>query len=140
MLRPAVLLIGGLSAVAAGAEDAPRHIPPEEWRALVDGRVLHYEANGGYVGREYYLPGSNRARFESADGTCGDGVWTYLEESRAYCFRWPWGTFCFHHLERADGTLAISTVTPAGDPVPSTPQDIVSITKDVFICGTENLS
>ncbi|MEM9725099.1 MAG: hypothetical protein AAF909_06535 [Pseudomonadota bacterium] len=91
--------------VSGGAGDGEEiEFTEDSWRALVEGKTLYYQIDADTVGREYYIPGTNRAVFEYAGGgpdRCFEGVWTVV--NGWFCFEYD-ATHCFRHLER-DGEI-----------------------------------
>lgn len=133
-MRAFLILITLALPALALAQDKIRQIPPDEWEEMTEGRTVYYYIGQEYFGREYYLPGSNAVRFEHVSGQCLEGVWTHLEESFAYCYRWPGDTPCFLHFEEGGQTL-IQPVTPTGEPTGSSLQRVERIEVAPFTCG-----
>lgn len=97
------LTLWPLLAGAADLQPGDRPIPPEEWRALTEGRTVTYTIGGRLWGREFFHPGGERATFLGADGACMTAPWAYAEG--LYCFGYG-GLHCFRHVRR-DGDILI---------------------------------
>lgn len=134
-----VLAVAPASADPAAEVASPAGPPPtvggevyfdaESWRALVEGKTLTYRASGGLMGREYYVPNSNRVVFVYFDGRCYDGSWT--ETDGVFCFAYD-GEFCFHHLRRG-GKLIAREMNGAE-------QIVTSITDETLACTPDLIS
>lgn len=147
-LGPIALVTVALAAPAAAQQIQP--LPPQwqgvaedialdEWLELVEGRTVFYRIGEDHFAREHYPPNSSTLYLEDDMGGCMEGLWTYLERSRAYCFSWPTGLSCFRHL-RAEDDLVILPVTPDGVPTGSSVQGIYDIETQPFTCDAPALS
>lgn len=124
----ALALAAPLAAMAAGAtEPAPADEPIglAEWRAMTDGRTVHYEIDGQVWGREHFHKGRDSATFVAPDGECMTAPWAYAEG--VYCFAYQ-GMDCFRHVRR-DGRLFAVPIAGSGDT-----QEIVRITDEPLSC------
>lgn len=121
-----------MAAQAQGAGPAvsgEADISLEDWRALSSGKTLYYYTSRGLLGREYFVPGGDRAVFIYFDGQCFDGSWSWNDG--LYCFEYD-ARHCFRHLRRGE-RLFVRDLD--GDE-----QDILEITDEVLSCEPELLS
>lgn len=111
-------------------------VPPDEWRALTDGRTVWYFARDGLWGRELYRLGDATAQggmvtFEHRDGECLDARWTH--DAGLYCFDFGAGpAHCFRHLRWQNRLFAISV---SGDV-----QEVKRIDRSGVSCGAPPVS
>ena len=89
-----------LCAAAASAEEREADIGPDAWRALTEGKTLHYYKDGELFGREYYAPDGDRVIFRFPQGQCAEGRWAYADGQ--YCFAYVGELHCFEHVLRGD--------------------------------------
>ena len=109
-LRLAALVLLAAPAFAAGPQPGDAPIPPEEWRAMVEGRTVWYSLNGEHWGREYFHPDKDSATFLARDGQCVTAPWAYAEG--VYCFAYA-GMHCFRHVRR-DGEIVVIPIEGDG--------------------------
>jgi hypothetical protein len=124
----ALALAAPLAAMAAGATEAVPADEPiglAEWRAMTDGRTLHYEIGGEVWGREHFHKGRDSATFVAPNGECMTAPWAYAEG--VYCFAYQ-GMDCFRHVRRG-GRLFAVPIGRSGDT-----QEIVRITDEPLSC------
>jgi hypothetical protein len=124
----ALALAAPVVAMAAGAtEPAPADQPIglDEWRALTDGRTVHYEIGGQLWGREHFHKGRDSATFVAPDGQCMTAPWAYAEG--VYCFAYQ-GMDCFRHVRRGGRLFAVPLSGEGGA------QEIVRITDEPLSC------
>jgi hypothetical protein len=124
----ALVLAAPLAAMAAGAaEPAPAEEPIglTEWRAMTDGRTVHYEIGGQVWGREHFHKGRDSATFVAPDGECMTAPWAYAEG--VYCFAYQ-GMDCFRHVRRGGRLFAVPLSGESGA------QEIVRITDEPLSC------
>lgn len=114
---------------APAATEPVQSFTEAEWRALVSGKTLYYDTPWGFMGREYYVPNSNRAVFVYYDGRCYDGTWS--QDAGLFCFLYD-GRHCFEHL-REGARIFVRELD--GDE-----QDVVRITDEVLSCEPQLLS
>jgi hypothetical protein len=123
----ALILAAPVAALAAGSgappEDEPIGLP--EWRAMTDGRTVHYEIDGQVWGREHFHKGKDSATFVAPDGACMTAPWAYADG--IYCFAYQ-GMDCFRHVRR-DGRMFAVPLSASGDA-----QEIVRITDEPLTC------
>ncbi|MEO1331678.1 MAG: hypothetical protein AAFW46_18685, partial [Pseudomonadota bacterium] len=99
------------------------------WRARVEGKTLYYETRKGYpenyglMGKEYYVPNSNKVVFVYADGDCYEGTWDYADQ--IFCFNYD-DRHCFRQFER-DGEWIVQERD-------GREQAVVKITSEVLSC------
>ncbi|MEO0717778.1 MAG: hypothetical protein AAFZ06_02760 [Pseudomonadota bacterium] len=131
----ALLAAVAVASPAAGENQAPAprehveeiHFSGPEWFALVEGKTLYYKnMSGGFVGREYYVPGSRKAVFIYFDGSCYEGSWS--ESDGVFQFRYD-GDFYFRHIERGGVLIAAEVDGPE--------QVVVDITNEVLSCDRD---
>lgn len=116
----------------AGAEApiAERRFTETEWRALVEGKTLYYETSRGYpdgfglMGKEYYVPNSNKVVFVYANGDCYEGTWDV--EDDVFCFNYD-ARHCFKQFDR-DGQWVVQEMD-------GREQVVVKITNEVLSCA-----
>lgn len=87
-----------LSLIAGSAAAAEAPIEPDAWRALTEGKTLHYYKDGELYGREYYDPDGRTVVFRFPNGACAEGRWAFAEEK--YCFAYANQLHCFRHVQR----------------------------------------
>ena len=93
-----------LTALPGHAADESSVIPPEDFRALVEGRTLHYTVEGEYYGSEQFYPG-DRATWQNPGGSCEQGHWWQI--GLELCFRYG-NTSCWKTYEADDTRYAVS--------------------------------
>lgn len=98
-----LLAAGALIAAPAFASDV--EISPDAWRALTQGKTLHYFKDGELYGREYYAPDGKSTVFRFPNGLCAEGQWAYAE--RQYCFAYAGQLHCFKHLQRDEDIIIL---------------------------------
>ena len=136
-MRPTPLaLLALLAPFAAFAQNLPASgantdIPPEEWRAMAEGRTLTYEINGAFFALEHYYPHSNRVTLQASDGRCLQGTWSY--QAPHYCFYWEnEAPACFRHARIGSEILIIETEN--GQDTPMT-QEMTHVSDAPVSCG-----
>jgi hypothetical protein len=117
--------LAAMSADPAERAPADEPIGLDEWRALTDGRTVHYEINGQVWGREHFHKGRDTATFVAPDGQCMTAPWAYAEG--VYCFAYQ-GMDCFRHVRRG-GRLFAAPIAGSGET-----QEIVRITDEPLSC------
>lgn len=110
-IAAAMVFWAGVSAVAQTADASPpaapaqatpsdggeRLIPFDEFRALSDGKTLHFLLEDGTPwGREYYVPGTQDSVFVFDNGECFEGYWTY--DQQYYCYFYRDEPSCWTHF------------------------------------------
>ncbi len=120
----AALLIAAPS-LATDPAAGERVLDLAEWRALTDGRTVHYELRGRVWGREHFHRGRDSATFVAPDGQCMTAPWAYAEG--VFCFAYQ-GMDCFRHVRRGERLFAVP-LSDAGDE-----QEIVRITDEPLSC------
>lgn len=117
------------AATPSGETEGDVYLTREQWRAIADGRTLYYRnESGAFVGREYYVPGTQRAVFVYFDGNCYEGTWS--ESGGVFEFRYD-DVFFFRHLRRGDSLIAAE--------IGGSEQVVFNITDEVLSCA-ENLT
>ncbi|MEM8657575.1 MAG: hypothetical protein AAF813_07050 [Pseudomonadota bacterium] len=114
-LLVASLGLASLSQAQEVASEGWNDISVEEWRDMVQGRTVTYNAGGQFWANEVYHPSTNHVMIQVADGTCMEGTWSY--ERGTYCFAWiDAPTSCFRHVREGGEILIIPIVdgAPAG--------------------------
>ena len=99
------LLIAALVLAAGPAVASDAEIGPDAWRALTEGKTLHYFKDGKLYGREYYAPDGKSTVFRFPNGLCAEGQWAYAD--RQYCFAYAGQLHCFKHIKRGDDIVIL---------------------------------
>ncbi len=80
-MRKLALALALLAAPPAGAAEL---VTPEAFRALSEGRTLHFSLDGAPFGAEQFFA-DRRSLWRFADGSCEPGRWTAREDD-GICF------------------------------------------------------
>lgn len=118
------------SAPSAPTEDLGRPFTGPEWRALVEGKTLYYETSRGYpegfglMGKEYYVPNSNKVVFVYANGDCYEGTWEVRDQ--IFCYNYD-RRHCFRQFDR-DGRWVVQEMD-------GREQVVVKVTNEVLSCA-----
>jgi len=99
------LLIAAMALAATPAMANDAEISPDAWRALTQGKTLHYFKDGELYGREYYAPDGKSTVFRFPNGLCAEGQWAFAE--RQYCFAYGGQLHCFKHIQRGDDIVIL---------------------------------
>ncbi|MEM7270484.1 MAG: hypothetical protein AAF401_14690 [Pseudomonadota bacterium] len=98
---PAVVAASPLAA-------AEQRLGEGDWRAMTDGALVYYAQNGQAVGREYYFPGEYHTVYETPDGACHFGAWSFVDDK--FCFAYGDSFQCFWHIRRGDALISQSDI------------------------------
>lgn len=104
-----------------------------EWRERFVGRTVYYEMSRGYptgaglMGKEYYVPNSNKVVFVYNNGECFEG--TYDVSDGVFCFNYD-DRHCFRHYER-DGQWIVVELDGREQIVASVTDEVLSCTPDL---------
>lgn len=105
-LAPLSLALFLCAPIATAAQVAgERIVPPAEFRALSEGKTLHFSRGGQFYGAEQFYT-RRRSLWMFSDGECDHGEW--YAEGDYICFVYEREPVpqCWHFLQREDGGYA----------------------------------